>query len=136
MIGDVKIKLNYSSPAVRERKVWGELVKYDVVWRTGANEASVFETDRTLMVDTFLLEAGKYSIFTIPGKEMWKVVFNKDWDQWGSYHYTDSLDAVALWVTPKQTPSSEERMRFFFENDSLKFHWEQLTWGIALSNSL
>src|SRR5690348_9678173 len=68
-IGDANITINYSSPAVKGRKIWGELVPYDKIWRAGANEATIFETDHDIKVEGKNLPAGKYSLFATPGEK-------------------------------------------------------------------
>ncbi|MEL7237079.1 MAG: DUF2911 domain-containing protein, partial [Chloroflexota bacterium] len=68
MVGDAKVTVNYGSPSVKGRTLWGDLVPYDKVWRTGANEATVFETSADLSISGQTLPAGRYSMFTIPGE--------------------------------------------------------------------
>ena len=132
LMGGASMKVEFSSPRVRKRKIWGDLVEYGKMWRTGVNEATAFSTSKPLNVDTFQLDSGKYAIFTIPGKEEWEVIFNKEWDQWGSNHHNDSLDVIRMKVIPKSFTDLQENMELFFENDSLKFRWEKIGWGIPL----
>jgi len=80
---DLQIDLFYSSPAKKGRVIFGELVPYDEVWRTGANEATTFTTNRDLLIDGKTLPAGKYSLWTIPGKESWQIIFNDNMYSWG-----------------------------------------------------
>src|SRR5882757_3913988 len=77
------IKIAYHSPAVKGRKIWGGLVPYDKVWRTGANEATIFTTSKDITIGGKSLKAGKYSLYTIPGEKEWKVIFNSQTGQWG-----------------------------------------------------
>ena len=77
------VTINYSSPGVKGRKIWGDLVPYDKVWRAGANEATVFETDKDIKVAGNVLKKGKYSIYMIPGESEWQVIFNSEVGQWG-----------------------------------------------------
>jgi len=83
--GDVSIKVYYNSPSKRGRVIFGpgRLVPFDTVWRTGANEATVIETNRDLVIQGKTLKAGKYSLFTIPGAQSWKIIFNSETGQWG-----------------------------------------------------
>src|SRR5687767_4980422 len=71
-VGDANITINYSSPAVKGRKIWGELVPYNKVWRAGANQATVFTTDKAITVEGKQLPAGKYSLFALPGEKEWQ----------------------------------------------------------------
>ena len=84
-IGKATITINYCSPSVRGRKIWGGLVPYNKVWRAGANEATTFNTDQDIRVEGQLLQAGKYGFFLIPGETTWVVIFNRVFDQWGAY---------------------------------------------------
>src|SRR5688572_20929448 len=81
-VGEANIIVNYGSPSVKGRTIWGKLVPYDRVWRTGANEATTFTTDKALTVEGKELPAGKYSLFTIPGEKEWTIIFNKNAKQW------------------------------------------------------
>lgn len=137
MIGDIKVKVEFSSPAVRDREIFGTgsdfLVEFNELWRTGANDASFITVEDFLFIDTTRLDSGSYSIFTIPNDTEWLVIFNKEWKQWGSYNYKDSLDILRMKVPVKRLIQPEERMRFFFQNDSLKFEWDNVSWGVLLS---
>lgn len=79
----VKIHVFYNRPFKKGREIFGGLVPFDTVWRTGANEATVFETNQNLIVKGKPLKAGKYSLWTIPGEQSWKVIFNSETGQWG-----------------------------------------------------
>ncbi len=131
-LGSNLLTVIYSSPGVKDRQIWGELVEYDKMWRTGANEATIFTTDEDILLDSIPLPKGKYSLFTIPGQDEWVVIFNKEWNQWGSYQYDDSLDAARIVVKPVLYEESEERMNLYFEDEFLKFRWEKLGWSILI----
>jgi len=77
------LKVSYNRPYKKGRQIFGDLVPFDTVWRTGANEATVFETNKNLKVKGQSLKAGKYSLWTIPGQQTWKVMFNSETGQWG-----------------------------------------------------
>lgn len=136
-LDSIKIKLTYSSPAVRDRKIFGHgadyLEQYEDLWRTGANKATTIHISNDIFVDTYKLDSGKYAIFTIPGEEKWTLIFNKNWEQWGSYDYIDSLDVFRIDVPAMELKEKEERMRLYINNDSLKFKWNLTTWGVPLS---
>lgn len=129
--------IEFSSPGVRGRKIFGEgsdfLVPYNEMWRTGANHATYISIAADLAIDTFKLDSGSYSIFTIPDKNEWLLIFNKEWDQWGSYNYKDSLDAFRVKVKPRYADQSQERMLFYFADDSLKFRWDQVRWAVPIN---
>jgi hypothetical protein len=81
--GDLEIKVFFNSPSKRGRVIFGGLVPYDTIWRTGANEATVFETSKDLTIQGKVLKAGKYTLWTMPGRENWKIYFNTEYGQWG-----------------------------------------------------
>jgi hypothetical protein len=81
--GDLEIEVFYNRPYKKERQIFGGLVPYDQVWRTGANEATTFETSQTLTIDGRSLPAGKYTLWTIPGESQWQVIFNDKMYSWG-----------------------------------------------------
>lgn len=138
--GKVEVELAYSSPAVRDRQIFGDgieyLVKYGEMWRTGANEATTFYNSGDLIINSQILDSGKYSIFTIPSEKYWTIIFNKSWNQWGAYNYSDSLDAVRLDVLAKSSSTIQERMRLSLEKDSLKFKWELIEWSIPIRSAV
>lgn len=81
--GDLKITVVYNRPSKKGRVIFGELVPYGKVWRTGANEATTFETTKDLAFGDKTLKAGKYSLFTIPEEQKWTIIFNSESGQWG-----------------------------------------------------
>jgi hypothetical protein len=112
-IGDLNVQIKYSQPGVKGRNVWGELVPYGKVWRTGANEATTIELSRDCKVAGKMLRAGKYSLFTIPGEQNWTIIFNTVADQWGAYKYDESKDALRITdVKPGKSSEFNERLKF------------------------
>lgn len=107
----VTISIDYSQPAVKGRTIGKEIAPYGEVWRTGANEATVFEISKDVMIEDKKLKAGKYSLYSIPGKNEWTIIFNKTWNQWGT-SYKESEDALRITVKPGKTASFTERMTF------------------------
>lgn len=81
--GDLHLQVFYNRPYKKGREIFGSLVPYGKVWRTGANEATTFETNKDLLIEGKVLKAGKYTLWTIPEKEMWTIIFNKQHGQWG-----------------------------------------------------
>ncbi len=97
-VGFTDVRIVYSRPGVKGREIWGKLVPYDAVWRAGANEATkiTFSTDVT--IEGKKLKKGSYSLFAIPGKNDWTIIFNKVADQWGAFEYNESEDALRVKV--------------------------------------
>jgi hypothetical protein len=95
---DAYVKITYSQPHKQSREIFGKLVPYNQVWRTGANEATEITATKDIMVNNQVLKAGTYSIFTIPDKEKWTIIFNADVGLWGSYNYNQKLDVMRFEV--------------------------------------
>jgi hypothetical protein len=125
-IGDKAISVNYSSPAVKGRTIWGDLVPYGKVWRTGANEATVFETSGDLVINGQKLPAGKYGLFTIPGEKEWTIIFNSVWEQWGAFKYDASKDVLRIKANPVKSGAFNERMKFEISDHVVTLLWEDL----------
>ena len=124
-IDGVMVSIEYSSPAVKGRKIFGELEPYDKLWRTGANEATIFSTNGDLRVNGQMLPKGDYALFTIPTEQDWTIIFNKESNQWGAYNYDPSLDELKITVTPEETSTVTERLLFnVSEGGSVEFAWE------------
>lgn len=125
-IGEASVNINYSKPSVKERAIWGELVPYDRVWRTGANEATTFQVDKNIKVEGKELKAGKYALFTIPGKEEWTIIFNKEHDQWGSNNYNEEEDALRVKVKPTTGDFVEQLTFDISDNGKVDLRWEEM----------
>jgi len=126
------IKIAYSSPSVKGRVVWGDLVPYGKVWRTGANEATTFETDKEIKINGEKLAAGKYALFTIPGEKEWTFIFNSDWDQWGAFKYDQTKDVLKVKATPEKSPAFTEKMKFDIKEKMVSLSWENLVVGFEV----
>lgn len=126
-VGLTDITISYSRPGVKGRAIWGALVPYDKVWRTGANEATTITFSQEVKIDGKSLPAGTYSLHTIPGKDEWTIIFNKDAKQWGSYSYDQANDALRVRVKPEQG-EHVEWMAFTFPDVSMKSATLQLEW--------
>ena len=125
------ITINYSSPAVKGRKIWGGLVPYDKVWRAGANEATLFETDKDIKVEGKSLPAGKYSLYAIPGEKEWVFIFNSKTGQWGinmdgSTTEVPANDVLRVTVKPEKSPIFNERMKYVVDKNGFALEWENL----------
>lgn len=126
-LGDTEVFITYSQPAKKERNLWGELVPYDKVWRTGANEATVLSTTGDILVNGDTLLAGNYALYTIPAKNRWTVILNTKYEVWGAYDYDQSLDVLRFEVEPSTTDESMERMTFDIDDaGTVQFAWDKL----------
>ena len=129
-VGLTDVTILYNRPGVKGRTIWGELVPYDEVWRTGANEATTITFSKPVKISGKPLPAGTYSVHTIPGKTSWTVIFNKAAEQWGSYGYDPAKDALRIQVEPK-SGAHQEWMTFSFPEvahdvAALELSWEKI----------
>ncbi|HLP49231.1 MAG TPA: DUF2911 domain-containing protein [Candidatus Kapabacteria bacterium] len=135
-IGLTDVTINFYRPGVKGRVIWGELVPYDKVWRTGANNATTIEFSSDVVIEGNKLAAGKYAIFTIPGKDEWVFIFSKQADIWGDYGYKESEDVLRIKVKPEEAPLCEWMMFVFGDltEDSAKvmLRWEKLMVGFTV----
>ncbi|WP_375559214.1 DUF2911 domain-containing protein [Bernardetia sp. OM2101] len=107
VIGVTKISVDYSAPAVRERKIWGELIPYGEMWRTGANSPTKVTFSTDVMVEGKKVEAGSYTLITIPTEDKWTVILNKDSKGNGVFSYLEEDDVIRVEVTPKEAEMRE-----------------------------
>lgn len=133
-ISEKDVNVQYGSPSVKGRDIWGDLVPFDVVWRTGANEATFVEFSDDVTVEGQKLPAGKYSLFTIPKESgKWTVLFNKEWDlEHGHFQYDEKMDVLRVSVTPQWLDSSQESLSISIENPGLVIRWEKLQLPIQI----
>jgi hypothetical protein len=130
-IGSANVTINYYSPGLRKRVIWGGLVPYDEVWVTGAHSATNIEFDKAIMIGDKTIPAGKYAVFTIPGKSLWTVIINKNWDQHLSDDYDEKDDIVRIKVKPVKQQKPMERLQYFINpqtgnKGTIAIGWDQL----------
>ncbi|WP_263788581.1 DUF2911 domain-containing protein [Salinibacter grassmerensis] len=112
-IGTTEVRITYGRPQVNGRTIFGDLVPYDEVWRTGANEATTVSVSSDVTVEGEPLSAGTYSLYTVPGPDSWTIIFNDVANQWGT-QYNQGEDALRVDVSPGSAPQ-HEMMTFVFE---------------------
>lgn len=125
MIDGVAVTVEYGRPRVNGRKIWGGLVPWDRVWRTGADEATTISFDRDVKIQGEALAAGRYAFFTIPGMESWTLIFNSTPDQWGAFSYDQSEDALRVEVESVSFAGAEE-LTFAVEDNRVILRWEKV----------
>jgi len=127
------ITINYSSPAVKGRKIWGGLEAFDKVWRAGANEATTFETDKDIKVEGKVLPAGKYSFFLIPRESgTWTAIFNKEPKQWGAYKYEEAKDQLRVDVKTKALKATQERLVYKITKSGFSLDWDKISVPVSI----
>lgn len=136
MVGLTEVAIEYSSPQAKGRKVYGGVVPLDKLWRTGANAATKLTFSKDVTVDGKPVAAGSYALFTIPGKDTWTVILNKNPNQGGTGQYKQDLDLLRLTVKPEAVPH-RERLTFLFadttENSTrIDLEWERLRVSIPV----
>jgi hypothetical protein len=105
---DTYIKITYSQPRKRGREIFGKLVPFGQVWRTGANEATEITVTKDIFINNTLLRAGTYSLFTIPQKDKWTIIINRDLGLWGSYNYNPLMDVMRFDIEAKPAEKTYE----------------------------
>ena len=124
-IGYTEVQVNYGSPRVKGRKIWGNLVPYNEIWRSGANEATTIRFSDAVEIENNIIPAGTYSFFMIPRKnEKWTVIFNKVHEQWGAYSYDQSEDQLSFEILPRTSAGFHEELTYSFEQ--INFHFARL----------
>jgi len=137
-VGITDFSISYSSPGVKGRTIWGELVPYDELWRAGANEATVLSASRDFFLGDAAVPAGSYSLFVIPAKEgEWTVVLNSDHQIWGTRGYDAAKDVARIRVRPTALSESRERLTYIFsdatdDSVNLDLEWEKIRLRIPI----
>lgn len=131
-IGETEITVNYGSPSVKGRTIWGDLVPYDKVWRTGANKCTSITLSSDANINGQTLAAGTYGLFTIPGESEWVVIFNENSSMWGSGDYSEDKDALRVSVSPQNLEETQEAMEFMVDGENLVLKWDKVAVPVAL----
>ena len=125
-VNETVISIQYGQPAKKDRAIFGDLVPFDKVWRTGANEATVIEFSKDVKINGTLVKAGKYALFTIPGKEEWTIILNKVWNQWGAYNYDSNKDVLSFKVKSSTTSKVVENFTITVsEEGMIEISWDK-----------
>ncbi len=114
------VKITYGRPHKKDRVIFGELVPYGQVWRTGANEATEITVTQDVLINSTRLKSGTYTIFTIPGKDGWKVIFNSELGQWGAYNYNPDKNVLVVDAAVSQTDVVYEPFTIEFQLQDTK----------------
>ncbi|GAA4974729.1 DUF2911 domain-containing protein [Algibacter aquimarinus] len=140
-LNDLKLKVFYNRPSKKDREIFGALVPFNQVWRTGANEATTFETNETLEVDGMPLPAGKYTLWTVPKDSIWTVIFNSKQYSWGVDNemkpmWDPNYDALKIDVPVEKLNSNVEQFTIAFDNSTdnlfLTMAWDDTKVSVPL----
>jgi hypothetical protein len=128
------VSIDYSQPSVKGRTIGKDLEpKAGQVWRTGANEATVFETDKALKIEGKELPAGKYGLFTLVNGDDWTIIFNKTWKQWGAFDYKEADDVLRVNLKAVKASSFAEKLTFSISKEGkVTLHWGDISVGFTV----
>jgi hypothetical protein len=136
-----KITLAYSRPDVKGRKIFGGMEPYGVVWRTGANSATLIKFADEVNIDDKKIPAGEYGLFSIPGENEWTIIISKQPNQWGAYSYKQADDFLRFKVRTEHLPTLTETMTLSFinvtpANCDLQMRWEHSGFTIHIATDV
>jgi len=132
-IDGVDITIDFSQPSKKGRQIFGGLVPFGKVWRTGANEASWIKVSDDVKIEGKTLKKGKYGLFTKPGEGTWEIIFNEKWDQWGAYDYDKSKDVLRVSVKP-QKAGMAEKFDIAIDDDGFTMMWDNVKVPVKVSS--
>ena len=134
VIAKTKVAIDYGSPSVKGREIWGGLEPYGKVWRAGANQNTTVSFDTDVKVSGKALPAGKYGFFIIPNEnEEWVVIFNKRNADWGAFDYDVTQDALRVKIKPEFVSENQEALNYKVERSAIVFSWAKARLNIPVS---
>lgn len=136
-IGKSKVRITYSSPGVKGREIWGKLVHYDRVWVSGAHQATTIKFTHTVELNGKVIPAGKYALFTIPGKVKWTVIINKNYNQHLADDYSADEDVARFELVAQRMDKSVPRLRYrviprSMTDGEINLEWERIRVSIPV----
>ncbi|MFS4456336.1 DUF2911 domain-containing protein [Maribacter sp. 2304DJ31-5] len=114
-VGLAKVTLEYGQPNMQRRTIFGKLIPFNRIWRTGANSSTKISFDKDIQLDGNLITAGSYSLYTIPGPKEWTVILNSNTKHWGSAGYNESEDVVRIKIAVQEMKDAKETLQIYFE---------------------
>lgn len=138
-VGTNHIHIDYSSPRVRGRMVFGGLVAYGEVWSTGAHKATSISFTQDVLINNKTIKEGKYALFTIPGKDKWTIILNTNWDQHLADEYKEDEDILHMEVIPTLSDEIKEELTFNViplddKAGTIRFQWEKVVFEFDIIN--
>jgi len=136
-VGITDFSVEYSSPGVKGRRIWGDVVAFDELWRTGANASTKLKASRDFTIGGKPVPAGTYSLLSIPGKKSWTIILNANANLPGTRGYDEKSDVARITVEPKSVPT-RERLTFLFADTTdgstrLDLEWEQVRISLPIT---
>src|ERR1700723_2018516 len=135
--GGKSVTIDYSSPRAKGRKIYGELIPFGQVWRTGANEATTLTTPLDLIIGGATVPAGSYTVFTIPNKDKWTLIISKKTGEWGTDYPGPSSDLARVDMKASTLPAPVENFTISFKQAgngaNLNIDWETTRASVAIA---
>ncbi|XOV94947.1 MAG: DUF2911 domain-containing protein [Bacteroidota bacterium] len=140
-IASTDIEVTYNRPNMKGRTIFGSLIPYGQVWRTGSDASTKVHFSTSVFIGDTELDSGTYELFTIPGEDEWIIIFQENRSQWGSYSYNNEHDLLRLIVAPSKLPEPVETFTMGFDNVTsntaiLSLSWENIKVPIPVSVDL
>jgi len=133
MIDKVNVTVDYGSPSVKGRTIWGSLEQYGKVWRAGANENTRVTFDKAVKIGDTNVKAGTYGFFIIPNESSdWVVIFSSKNDAWGAYSYAEADDVVRVNIKPSFVDDNQESLQYSVGRKSIDFAWAKARLSIPI----
>jgi len=131
--GPVTAKVVYSRPYKKDREVFGKLVPYGKVWRTGADEATEITFYKDVMFGGKEVKAGSYAVFTIPNEDSWEVILNSGLHQWGAFTHDAAMDVVKTEAKPEMMDESVENFSIVFSDGKMILAWDKTMVAVPIT---
>jgi hypothetical protein len=131
--GDPAARIIYSRPQLKGRNIFGEEVKYNEVWRLGANEATELELFKNAVIGGKKIPKGRYTLYCIPTETKWTIIINKDNYSWGSFTYKSDKDVARIDVPVQKNSEQVEALTIYFENSSIAILWDNVKVNVPIS---
>tara|TARA_R110002050_G_scaffold24083_3_gene64335 strand:- start:113459 stop:114013 length:555 start_codon:yes stop_codon:yes gene_type:complete len=140
-LNDLELKVFYNRPYKKEREIFGALVPFNKVWRTGANEATTFETNKSLDINSMSLPAGKYTLWTVPKDSVWTVIFNSKQYSWGvdsemKPMWEPNYDVLNIDIPVEKLDHTVQQFTIAFDNSTdklfLTMAWDDVKVSVPL----
>jgi len=134
-IDGINISVDYGSPSVKDRTIWGGLEQYGSVWRAGANGNTTISFDKDVLIGSKKLKAGKYGFFIIPNENAdWVIIFNSKNDAWGAFSYNESEDVLRLKLLPSFVDDTQEALKYSVNESFIDFAWGKARLSILIKS--
>jgi hypothetical protein len=131
--GEPMARVLYSRPLKKGREIFGEEVKYDEIWRIGANESTEIELFRNATIGGKKVPKGRYTVYCVPTANKWTLIFNKENYSWGSYSYKPEKDVAKVDVPVQKNAESVEALTMYFDNSNWIIMWDTVKVEVPVS---